>query len=277
MTETLVKSITPRPVTPLGILVEELETTLKIAKQENVSGELAASLQKVYELASGIDSYLDEHTTNESPALAALAKKTASEDWSQRFDDGETVRQLEQEMLSGHIEGQTLKMFVSMTKAKRILEIGMFTGYSALAMAEALPADGDIIACEVDDYVAEFAKRCFQTSLHGSKIKVKVAPALQTLQELANAGETFDLVFIDADKKEYVDYFNLLLNTGLLAENGFIFVDNTLLQGQPYLVSAKRTTNGEAIAQFNQIVAADPRVEQVILPLRDGLTIIKRK
>jgi len=277
MTETLVKSITPRPVTPLGILVEELETTLKIAKQENVSGELAASLQKVYELASGIDSYLDEHTTNESPALAALAKKTASEDWSQRFDDGETVRQLEQEMLSGHIEGQTLKMFVSMTKAKRILEIGMFTGYSALAMAEALPADGDIIACEVDDYVAEFAKNCFQTSPHGRKITVKIAPALQTLQELANAGETFDLVFIDADKKEYVDYFNLLLDTGLLAENGFIFVDNTLLQGQPYLVPAKRTANGEAIAQFNQIVAADPRVEQVILPLRDGLTIIKRK
>jgi caffeoyl-CoA O-methyltransferase len=277
MTETLVKSITPRPVTPLGILVEELETTLKIAKQENVSGELAASLQKVYELASGIDPYLDKHTTNESPALAALAKKTASEDWSQRFDDGETVRQLEQEMLSGHIEGQTLKMFVSMTKAKRILEIGMFTGYSALAMAEALPADGDIIACEVDDYVAEFAKNCFQTSPHGRKITVKIAPALQTLQELANAGETFDLVFIDADKKEYVDYFNLLLNTGLLAENGFIFVDNTLLQGQPYLVPAKRTANGEAIAQFNQIVAADPRVEQVILPLRDGLTIIKRK
>ncbi|MFM6198866.1 MAG: O-methyltransferase, partial [Dolichospermum sp.] len=153
----------------------------------------------------------------------------------------------------------------------------MFTGYSALAMAEALPADGDIIACEVDDYVAEFAKKCFQTSPHGGKISVKVAPALQTLQELANAGETFDLVFIDADKKEYVDYFNLLLDTELLAENGFICVDNTLLQGQPYLAPAKRTANGEAIAQFNQIVAADPRVEQVILPLRDGLTIIKRK
>ncbi|MTJ08581.1 O-methyltransferase [Anabaena sp. UHCC 0204] len=277
MTEILVKSITPRPVTPLGILVEELETILKIAKQENVSSELAASLQKVYELASGIDPYLDENTTNESPALAALAQKTASEDWSQRFSDGETVRQLEQEMLSGHIEGQTLKMFVSMTKAKRILEIGMFTGYSALAMAEALPADGVIIACEVDDYVADFAQQCFQTSPHGSKISVKVAPALETLQELANAGKTFDLVFIDADKKEYVDYFNLLLDQGVLAENGFICVDNTLLQGQPYLAPAKRTANGEAIAQFNQIVAADSRVEQVILPLRDGLTIIKRK
>jgi caffeoyl-CoA O-methyltransferase len=277
MTETVVKTITPRPVTPLGILVEELETTLKIAKQENVSSQLAASLQKVYDLAAGIDPYLDQHTTSESPALAALAQKTAAEDWSQRFSDGETVRQLEQEMLSGHIEGQTLKMFVSMTKAKSILEIGMFTGYSALAMAEALPADGKLIACEVDPYVAEFAKKCFQASSHGSKITVKIAPALQTLQALADAGESFDLVFIDADKKEYVDYFNLLLNTGLLTEDGFICVDNTLLQGQPYLPLQQRTANGEAIAQFNRIVATDARVEQVILPLRDGLTIIKRK
>lgn len=277
MTETLTKINSPRPVTPLGILVEELETTLKMAKQEKVSSQLTASLQKVYELAAGIDPYLDENTTAESPELAALAEKTATEDWSKRFDDGETVRQLEQEMLSGHIEGQTLKMFVSMTKAKRILEIGMFTGYSALAMAEALPVDGDIIACEVDEYVSEFAKECFQISEHGSKIKVKTAPALETLKELVDAGETFDLVFIDADKPGYVDYFNLLIETELLAKDGFICVDNTLLQGQPYLPTEKRTANGEAIAKFNHTVAEDARVEQVILPLRDGLTIIKRK
>lgn len=277
MTETLTKINKPRPVTPLGILVEELERTLKIAKQENVSAELANSLKKVYELAAGIDPYLEENTTQESPELSALAKKTAAEDWSKRFDDGETVRQLEQEMLSGHIEGQTLKMFVSMTKAKRILEIGMFTGYSALAMAEALPADGDIIACEVDEYVSEFAKECFKNSEHGKKIKVVTAPAIETLKKLIADGETCDLVFIDADKPGYVDYFNLLIETNLLAKDGFICVDNTLLQGQPYLPKEKRTANGEAIAKFNQTVTQDPRVEQVILPLRDGLTIIKRK
>jgi caffeoyl-CoA O-methyltransferase len=277
MTETLTKINKPRPVTPLGILVEELERTLKIAQQENVSAELANSLEKVYELAAGIDPYLEDNTTKESPELAALAKRTAEEDWSKRFDDGETVRQLEQEMLSGHIEGQTLKMFVSMTKAKRILEIGMFTGYSALAMAEALPADGDIIACEVDEYVSEFAKKCFENSEHGKKIKVVTAPAIETLKKLIADGETFDLVFIDADKPGYVDYFNLLIETNLLAKDGFICVDNTLLQGQPYLPKKKRTQNGEAIAKFNQTVTQDPRVEQVILPLRDGLTIIKRK
>lgn len=278
MPETLEKTAnTARPVTPLGILVEQLEAIALQAKEGNVPASLAASLQQAYELAAGLDPYLNECTTGESPALAALAQKTCKEDWSKRFSDGETVRQLEQEMLSGHIEGQTLKMFVRMTKAKRILEIGMFTGYSALAMAEALPADGRVVACEVDEYVADFAKACFQESPHGSKIAVEVAPALETLRKLADAGESFDLVFIDADKKEYVSYFNMLLSTGLLAPDGFICVDNTLLQGQVYLPAHSRTPNGEAIAQFNRIVAEDPRVEQVILPLRDGLTIIRRK
>ncbi|MDY6804688.1 MAG: class I SAM-dependent methyltransferase [Cyanobacteriota bacterium] len=274
MTQLVIPNI-PRPVTPLGILVEKLEQVLERAKQNKVSPELAASLQEVYELAAGIDPYLENCTTEESAALAALAKKTSSEDWSLRFSDGETVRQLEQEMLSGHIEGQTLKMFVSMTGARRILEIGMFTGYSALAMAEALPDNGHLVACEVDTYVADFAKACFAESPDGGKISVKVAPAMDSLRELAEAGETFDLVFIDADKKEYVDYFEILLDKGLLATNGFICVDNTLLQGQPYLPPEQRTANGEAIARFNRAVAEDPRVEQVLLPLRDGLSIIR--
>jgi len=266
-----------RPVTPLGILVQKLEETVQMAQQAKVSASLMESLQQVQALAAGIDPYLEECTTAESLALKALAQKTATEDWGKRFTDQETVRQLEQEMLSGHIEGQTLKLFVQMTGAKRILEVGMFTGYSALAMAEALPENGEVIACEVDQYVADFARTCFDESPHGSKIKIKVAAALKTMQKLADAQESFDLVFIDADKKEYVDYFKLLLDQELLSSGGFIFVDNTLLQGQPYLPPEQRTANGEAIAHFNRFVAEDPRVEQVLLPLRDGLTIIRRK
>lgn len=276
MSDSVVKGDPARPVTPLGILVEKLEKIVKMAETATIPAEINNALQEVYQLAAGIDPYLEQMTTQESPALAALAKKTSEEPWSKRFSDRATVRQLEQEMLSGHIEGQTLKMFVYMTGAKNILEIGMFTGYSALAMAEALPENGRVVACEVDEYVANFAKNCFQESPHGSKISVEVAPALQTLEKLAAAGESFNLVFIDADKKEYVDYFKMLLDKGLLAENGFICVDNTLLQGEPYLPSEKRSPNGEAIAYFNHIVAQDPRVEQVLLPLRDGLTVIRR-
>jgi caffeoyl-CoA O-methyltransferase len=267
---------TARPITPHSILVAQLQKTLRMAEESNIPSEILTSLRQGLQLAAGLDPYLDDCTTPESTALTALAQKTSIEDWSKRFSDGETVRQLEQEMLSGHLEGQTLKMFVHITKAKSILEVGMFTGYSALAMAEALPDDGRLIACEVDSYVAEFAQTCFQESPHGHKIVVEVAPALKTLHKLAAKKESFDLIFIDADKKEYVEYFQIILDSHLLAPDGLICVDNTLLQGQVYLPSEQRTANGEAIAQFNRIVAADPRVEQVLLPIRDGITLIRR-
>ncbi len=267
----------PRPVTPLGILVDELKKTAQMVEEDpNVSTEIARQLQYALRLAAGLDPYVSECTTEESPALAALAKKTSEEAWSQRFSQGLTARHLEQEMLSGHLEGQVLKMFVHMTGAKDVLEIGMFTGYSVLAMAEAMPVDGHLVACEVDPYAANFAKSAFSTSPHSNKISVELGPALETLHKLAAAHKTFDLVFIDADKTEYVQYFQILLGSGLLAPHGFICVDNTLLQGQPYLHPDERSQNGEAIAEFNRAVKNDPRVEQVLLPVRDGLTIIRR-
>lgn len=266
-----------RPVTPLGILVEHLQTAVQMVESEpSVSVGVKTHFQKALHLAAGIDPYIGECTSQESAALAAIAQKTRSEQWGKRSEDGSTVRPLEQEMLSGHVEGQVLKMFVYMTRAKSILDIGMFTGYSALAMAEALPADGRLVACEVDQYVADFAQALFQNSPHGSKIRVELGSALDTLRRLAGSGESFDLVFIDADKTEYVQYFQSLLDTDLLSPHGFICVDNTLLQGQVYLPPQERSANGEAIARFNSIVADDPRVEQVMLPLRDGLTIIRR-
>lgn len=268
---------TARPVTPLGILVQQLEHISHKAKTESVSTEFKLSLDKAYHLAAGLDPYLEACTTSESEALANLTAKTQKEDWGKHFDDGATVRALEQEMLSGHIEGQLLKMLVSISKSKRVLEVGMFTGYSALAIAEALPDDGYLIACEVDEYVSQFAIDCFAASDHGKKIEVKVAPALETMQQLLDAGESFDLAFIDADKGGYIDYLNLLLDTDLLAPDGFICVDNTLMQGQPYLPENQRQENGQAIARFNRFVADDPRVEQILIPIRDGLTIIKRK
>ncbi|MBD2092594.1 class I SAM-dependent methyltransferase [Microcoleus sp. FACHB-1515] len=263
-----------RPVTPLGILVEQLEAIVSQAEQAAISAELMSKLRTAYQLAAGLDPYVEDCTTAESADLEAIATCTRNERWSERFSDGETVRQLEQEMLSGHVEGQALKMFVSMTRAKRILDIGMFTGYSALAMAEALPPDGTLLACEVDSYVAEMARSLFDRSLHGSKIEIAIAPALETLRKLAASGETFDFVFIDADKKEYVQYFQVLLDSNLLPPDGFICVDNTLLQGQAYLPNP--SANGAAIREFNRVVQSDPRVEQVLLPLRDGVTLIRR-
>jgi caffeoyl-CoA O-methyltransferase len=264
----------PRPVTPLSILAAKLDHLSQQLEASAIDATLKSELREACELASGLDPYLNHCTTPESPALKLLAQRTQAKDWSQYSSDP-TAPQLEQEMLSGHVEGQTLKFLVHLTQAKRVLEIGMFTGYSALAMAEALPEDGQVVACEVDASVAEFAQQCFNESPSGHKILVKVAPALLTLKQLAAADESFDFVFIDADKPGYTDYVNFLLETNLLTPKGLICVDNTLMQGQPYL-PGKSTANGIAIARFNQTIADDSRVEQVLLPLRDGLTLIRQ-
>ena len=261
-----------RPVTPVGILARKLQDLEeRLETVADLDPELRAELRQAVELAGGLDPYISRCTTPESSALAALVRRTEDEDWSRRST---SVTHLEREMLSGHVEGQVLKFLVHLSRATRVLEIGMFTGYSALAMAEALPEDGVVVACEVDAEVSAFARRCFDDSPAGHKISVRVAPARTTLAELAAAGESFDLVFIDADKPAYGAYLDAVLDGGLLAPGGVVCVDNTLLQGEPY-VSAAASANGEAVAAFNEQVAGDARLEQVMLPLRDGLTLIR--
>jgi caffeoyl-CoA O-methyltransferase len=266
-----------RPITPVSIAVEHLEAAIALlAQQPEVSDDLAMHLQKALLLMAGLDTYLEHSTTPESPALTEIAQKTLHEPWQAKFDSGETVEQLEQEMLTGHVEGQTLKMFVQMVGAHRILDIGMFTGYSALAMAEALPEDGCLVACEIDPYAAQFAQSLFQQSPHGYKIGVEVGPALETLDRLIANHATFDFAFIDAAKQEYIAYYQKLIDSNLLEPDGFICVDNTLFQGQVYLAESEQSETAKAIARFNQMLADDPRTEQVLLPVRDGLTLIRR-
>lgn len=261
---------TPRPVTPLGILAATLaELSGRLDTTDGVPRELRAQLHRAHELAAGLDPYVGACTTPESPALRALAARTAAEDWGV---DG-AAPQLEQEMLSGHVEGQALKLLIHLGRARRVLDVGMFTGYSALAMAEALPADGTVVACEVDPHVAGIAQGCFDTAPDGHKISVRVGPARDTLAALAADGERFDLVFLDADKAGYLDYLDLVLTGDLLTPHGVVCVDNTLMQGHPWSGSSP---NGDVIAAFNRAVAEDPRVEQVLVPLRDGLTLVRR-
>ena len=140
--------IPARPVTPWGILVQQLEQIVARGEAESISSEYKASIDLAYRLAAGLDPYVEGCTTSESAALANLTDRTQKEDWSKRYNDGATIRALEQEMLSGHLEGQFLKMLVAISKSQRVLEVGMFTGYSALAIAEALPEDGYLLACE---------------------------------------------------------------------------------------------------------------------------------
>ncbi len=262
-----------RPVTPIGIAAAELDRLCQqFQHSPGADAKMLSALRDVRDLIGGLDPYLSLHTTPESRALAELSARTQRQDWTSPSAHGHV---LEQEMLSGHIEGQFLKMLVHATKARHVLDIGMFTGYSALAMAEALPADGCVIACEIDEAVATIARESFTSSAAGSKIDVRVGAALTTLQQLAREGRAFELVFIDADKGGYAGYVDALLESNLLAAHALICVDNTLMQGLPW-TGGPATANGDAIAAFNRTLAADSRVEQVVVPLRDGITLIRR-
>jgi caffeoyl-CoA O-methyltransferase len=158
----------PCPVTPLSILAKKLSQLTQQAETiPSLDSGFKQELEVASQLATGLEPYIEAYSTVESDSLAELARKTRLENWAHRFSKGETVSELEQEMLSGHIEGQFLRLLLPSIKAKRVLEIGLFTGYSALAMAEGLPKDGSLIACEIDAYVAQFARECFSKSPHG--------------------------------------------------------------------------------------------------------------
>lgn len=172
-------------------------------------------------------------------------------------------------MLSGQVEGLLLQMLAASIGAKRILEVGMFTGFSALMMAAALPDDGELITCEVNPEAIAFARDFFGRSPDGHKIRILQGPALETLKTLQGP---FDLVFLDAEKSEYTGYYEDALP--MLAPRGLIAVDNVLRRGR---VLNPQSDMDRVTAAFNQHVRDDPRVIEVVLPIRDGLTLIRRR
>jgi caffeoyl-CoA O-methyltransferase len=172
----------------------------------------------------------------------------------------------------GKVEGKLLQMLVKISRSTRVVEIGTFTGFSALLMAEALPAEGRLITCETHSAYAEIASRYFGRSPHGDKIDLRLGPALQTLSELPDSGT--DLVFIDADKPSYGQYYDEALR--LLKAGGLIFVDNVFWR-QKIFKSRITNENARAIAAFNEKVNSDGRVEKVMLSVRDGVYLIRKK
>lgn len=173
------------------------------------------------------------------------------------------------QMLTGPLEGAFLAMLVRLMRARRIVEIGLFTGYSALSMAETLPDDGRIVSCEISEENAAIARQFIARSPHGGKIEIRMGPALDTLQSLNGP---FDFAFVDADKENYIAYFEALVPK--LVSGGLIAADNVLWSGK---VLDPKEPSDRAIVAFNDHVARDARVEVVMLPVRDGVSLIRRR
>lgn len=205
-----------------------------------------------------IEDYAARHTTPAPVHLANVAAETKTL--------GDRAG-----MLTGHLEGRFLKMLVGMLEPRCVLEIGCFTGYSALCMAEALPPGGKVITCELDPEHAEIARAHFAASPFQRRIELREGPALETIRQLEGP---FDFVFIDADKGNYQRYYEAVLP--LLGRNGVIAVDNTLWSGS-VLDDDDQSEDRSAIVAFNEFVASDDRVECVMLTIRDGVTLIRRK
>lgn len=214
-----------------------------------------------------LSEYIEQHSSPESPVLQQITRSTHLEVINPR-------------MLSGHVQGRVLSMISQMIQPKRILELGTFTGYSALCLAEGLTEDGKLITIEHNDEMEDSIRRNLSLSPLGEKIELIIGDAKEELRRLGErrevkGAELFDLVFIDADKKEYCDYLDLVLP--LMREGGWILADNTLWDGHIIESAYDKDKQTVALRAFNDKVMQDERLEKVILPLRDGLTIIRVK
>ena len=204
-----------------------------------------------------VEEYAEAHTTPDGELFERLAEETRAKTTAPQ-------------MMVGRIEGRFLATLVALSGARRILEFGTFTGYSSISMASALPADGKVITLDVDPEATAIARRYMDESGHGDKIEIRLGPALETLQDVEGP---FDLIFIDADKPNYVNYYESALP--LLADDGLVIADNVLWSGR--VVEDDGDESTRAIKEFNEHVRADDRVVSVMLTVRDGMTLVRKR
>jgi len=210
-------------------------------------------------IGEGLETYVHEHTTPEAPIFLDLRAETHA-------------KLADPQMQVGRVEGRFLAMMVAITRAQRVIELGTYSGYSALAMASALPSTGRLVTCDVDPVATEVARRYFARAPWGERIELRLGPALDTLSALAREGATFDLAFIDADKENYSAYWDALVP--MMVPGGVILADNTLWSGK-VLNPAHHTDH--AIVAFNDRVRSDPRVDHVLLSIRDGVMFARKR
>lgn len=208
-----------------------------------------------------LDEYILEHTTQESPLRREINRAAH-------------VRLIRPRMLSGHLQGNLLQMLVRMLGARRVLELGTYTGYAAHCMAEVLPEDGVVHTLECDDEMEDFIRHYIDKADYGHKIQLHIGQALDLLPRLLQA-ERFDLVYIDANKREYPEYYRTIVPH--LSSGAIILADNTLWDGKVVQPVKESDVQTQRILEFNRMVQDDPRVENLILPLRDGLSLIRVK
>ncbi len=212
-------------------------------------------------MESSLDKYLRTHSSFPCEALKWIERQT-------------NIRTNYPRMLSGSVQGSLLKLLVEISGARRILEIGSFTGYSSTCMALGLPADGHLDAFEINDELEDLMREGWEKAGVGDKIELHIGDAVDLLKEMPEDAEPYDLVFMDANKRQYSEYYELVLPR--LRRGGIIVADDVLWDGKVYADPVPTDAQTKGLCKFNDMVAEDRRVECVMLPLRDGLSIIRK-
>lgn len=210
-------------------------------------------------LPKAIDDYVKDHSDGESELLKRINRETYA-------------RIMMPRMLSGHVQGRVLSMLSHMMKPQVILEIGTYTGYSALCLAEGLKENGKLITLDINEELEEQVRGYFEASDFAERLDYRIGNALSLIPEI---DEQIDLVFIDADKKNYFNYYNLVFDK--VRSGGFIIADNVLWSGKVVETEKKIDKDTQAILDFNRSVQEDDRVENVLFPVRDGLMVVRKK
>jgi caffeoyl-CoA O-methyltransferase len=280
------------PIKRVALLLHELEVSLTSSQ---ISDDAKNLLAETRSIVDGFDGYLETMSSNAPDVLNPMIAQANSEDWASLHSNGKTQSLLHSNMCAGQYEAVVLQMLAKMTGAKRVLEIGMFMGTTTVSLA-LLPQVEKVVPMDIEPYLFELTSQWWEKAGVGHKIHPMIGDAIEGLQKLQDEKQQFDFVseinhfrqklhstetecqcFIDANKNGYSSYFKSVLDLGLIAPKGIVVLDNTLYKSATYVPHKMWTAPAKSIDEMNRVVVADARVDTVMLPVRDGVTVARLK
>ncbi|UZJ52486.1 hypothetical protein CBS101457_001806 [Exobasidium rhododendri] len=277
------------PETPLLSITKLVQHAIQSLKSDDKETTLSL-LEVALSVLTKFDPYLDQYSAEGPSSLEPLIQETIHHDWKKAYAEKKVSYEVGPHWSAGAYEGGFVAMVAQTLKAKRVLEVGMFTGTTTLCIANVLPSDGKVVSLELDQYFKDLATPYFEKAGLNERIDVRVGSAKDALEKMKESQEApFDLIFIDADKAGYLAYYEAIMESGLLRKGGVMLIDNVLYKGYPFTPELQKdskaklpdleidASNGEALIKFNSHVSKDPRVQVIILPIRDGVSWIMAK
>ncbi|GAA97257.1 uncharacterized protein L969DRAFT_69527 [Mixia osmundae IAM 14324] len=260
------------PMDRISFILHQLSG--EFSSSDKITDEARTLLRQAREVVDGHDDYMTEMSSPAPPIVEKMVKDGYAKDWAGLQEQGKTMYKLIPQMTAGGYEAVVLQQLARATKAERILEIGTFTGTTTVALA-LVSSVKHIVALEIEPYLKENNEPFFKEAGVADKVDMRIGDALKALDKLEEEQQSFDMIFIDADKPAYLKYYHKILSGSLLAKHGMILADNTAYKASPWAPD-RHYLSGSAIHDFNRAVRDDARVDVIMLPIEDGISLIRR-